>query len=96
MTRYQLYQEVRRRHKSGESFRLIARSLGITKPMASLIYHGYKPGAKVAAILDLDPEPKLQHTRTRRARLDEIAREMGYNTWCSFESAVLHGERKLS
>jgi hypothetical protein len=57
--------------------------------MAWQIAHGYKPGKRIAAILNLEPDADLKYTRTRRERLDEIARQNGYTGWCNYESHVL-------
>jgi hypothetical protein len=86
----QLRRLIQKRHKNGESFRIIAASYGITKPMACQIFHGYKPGKRVSAILNLDPDPDLKYTRSRRDRLDEIASGWGYVNWCAYETAMLH------
>jgi len=31
----------------------------------------------------------LEHTRTRRHKLNEIARSMGYTSWCAYETAKI-------
>jgi hypothetical protein len=90
MTFYQLCRDIRQRHKSGESYRLIAQAFGISKAMAWQIYHGHRPGKRISAILHLDPTSTLKSTRSRRERLDRIARIWGHSSWCAYETAVLN------
>jgi hypothetical protein len=49
-----------------------------------------KPGKRVSAILNLDPDCNLKYTRSRNERLDEIAKAEGYDSWCNYSTAVLH------
>ena len=77
-------------HKSGESYRKIGERYGITKTMAWQIERGYRPGKKVSTILNLEPEPDLKYTRSRRERLDQFARYWGYKSWCEYETYILN------
>ena len=95
MNLYTVRQAIHNRHENDETYQSIADDLGITKAMAWQIEHGYKPGRRVSAILQLDPCPDLRYTRTRRERLDEIARGWGYSGWCNYESSLLHADNKV-
>jgi hypothetical protein len=81
---------IHERHENGESYETIGNDLGINKTAAWQIEHGYKPGKKLSTILKLDAEPNLNYTRSRRERLDEIARGLGYKSWSEFETYLLH------
>jgi len=59
-----------------------------------LVFHietheNYRPSKKIKALLKLDPEPSLVYTRTRRQKLDRIARLKGYACWSAYESAMI-------
>ena len=88
---HQIRCAIQDRHKSGEIYQSIADSFHITKAMAWQIAHGYKPGKRVSAILQLEPDSELQYTRSRRQRLNEIAREWGYAGWANYETETLKG-----
>ena len=85
----QLCQTLQNRHKTGESYRVLGEAYGISKGMAWQIAHGYKPGKRVSAILGLDPPARLLFTRTRRARLNEIAKKWGFTGWANYETWML-------
>jgi hypothetical protein len=89
MQTYELCTDIKNRHANGESYQIIADSLGITKAMCYQITQGYKPGKRVATILKLDPPPDLARTRARREQLNQIARASGYTSWTNFETHVL-------
>lgn len=87
----ELRQYIRSSRESGETYRKIAGKLGIKSALVKYIENNsnYRPGKKVAAILNLDPEPGLISTRKRRERLDEIARSWGYSSWCAYETECI-------
>ena len=91
-----LRHNIRAWHKSGESYQAIGKRYGITKSMAWQIEHGYKPGKRVSAILNLEPDCELRYSRNRRERLNEIAQAAGYDDWANYETAVLHNGKIAS
>ena len=85
----ELRQDIQNRRKSGETYQSIADDLRISKGMAWQIAHGYKPGKRVSALLDLEPDGDLKYTRTRRDGLNEIAQRWGFTGWSEFETYQL-------
>ena len=84
-------QEIINKRLKGETYESIACNLGINR---ALVFHietheKYKPSKKIAKILNLDPDPSLVYTRTRRQKLDKIARSRGYACWSAYESAMI-------
>lgn len=56
---------------------------------------GIVPPNKVCKKLGMfDPDNDLLYTRTRRERLDEIARSKGHKSWCALETHVLKESEK--
>jgi hypothetical protein len=94
MQLHHLRQDIQKRRSNGETYYSIARVYGINKTMVWQIEHGYVPGKKVSAILALDPGADLKYTRSRRETLNEKARGWGYENWCAYETAVIHGEKE--
>ena len=88
-----LRQEIRKKHKKGKSYRLVGVDYGINKTTAWRIERGYRPGKKVSAILQLEPDPTLKYTRTRRERLDELAQRWGFDNWSNFETWQLRSNK---
>jgi hypothetical protein len=86
----QLCLDIQNSHKLGKSYQSIADDLRISKGMAWQIAHGYKPGKRVSALLNLEPDSDLRYTRNRQECLDEIARAEGYDSWCNYSTVVLH------
>jgi len=84
---------IQARRKKGEIYQSIADDLNINKAMVWQIEHGYIPGKKVSEILQLDPNPELKYTRSRRERLDEIAKEWGFSSWCAYETNTLNNQK---
>ena len=84
-------QDIENRLSKGQNYQNIADVYGIKRGMAWQIAHGYKPGKRVSAILQLEPDSELQYTRSRRQRLNEIAREWGYAGWANYETETLKG-----
>lgn len=86
----ELHTSIRKRHET-EPYSSIAFSLGINKALVKYIetHPHYRPSRRIAAILKLDPDNDLRYTRTRRERLDEIARSKGHKSWCALETHVL-------
>lgn len=83
------------RRNNGESYYRIGASYGIKQGMVWQIEHGYKPGKRVSAILNLDPEPDLKYTRTRREHLDAIARRWGFEGWSNYETMTIRHDELL-
>jgi len=84
---------IQAKRKNGEIYQSIADDLHINKAMVWQIEHGYTPGKKVSSILKLDPDPELKYTRTRRERLDEIAKEWGFSSWCAYETKTISNRK---
>jgi hypothetical protein len=63
----------------------------------NFVKHGIVPGnnaiLEVLGFLDV-PNTKLDYTRSRRERLDEIAQGWGYASWCNYESSTIEKEQK--
>ena len=79
------------RRKNNETYRSIGESLGIS---GALVYHietreNYRPSKKIKKLLGLDPTPSQVYTKTRRQKLDKIARDMGHACWSAYESAMI-------
>lgn len=89
MRLHELRRLIRNKRKNGMSYRSIGIELGISAPEVDRIDHGKNPGPKAAKILDLEPSADLISTRKRNERLDEIARGMGYSSWCAYGTALL-------
>jgi hypothetical protein len=89
MSLTQLLLDIQNRRKLGESYNSIGRSFGIKQGMAWQIAHGYKPGKRVSAILQLEPDCNLKYTRSRREGLNEIAQRWGFASWSEFETYQL-------
>jgi len=90
MTLTQLRQDIQNRRKMGQTYRRIGERYSVSDGMVWQIAHGYKPGKRVAAILNLEPDADLKYTRNRQECLDEIARAEGYDSWCNYSTVVLH------
>ena len=73
------------------SYGHIASKLGIEPSMVKYIetHENYKPSKRMIAKLKLDPDPSLVYTRTRRQKLDRIARSWGHACWSAYESAMI-------
>jgi AraC-like DNA-binding protein len=77
--------------KNGESYGKIGSGLGISRAMVKYIetHENYKPSKSMKEMLKLDPTPALEYTRTRNQKLNEIARELGFGSWCKFCTYLL-------
>ena len=85
----ELRQDIQNCRKSGETYYSIATVYHINKAMVWQIEHDYVPGKKVSTILQLEPDGDLQYTRTRRQRLNEIAKKWGFSSWANYETWML-------
>jgi hypothetical protein len=85
----ELAHAIQNRRNLGESYQRIGASYGIKQGMAWQIAHNYKPGKRVSALLDLEPDGGLKYTRTRRDGLNEIAQRWGFTGWSEFETYQL-------
>ena len=79
------------KRENGVSYGKIGKEFGIPGSMVEYIetHENYKPSKQMIAKLKLDPDPSLVYTRTRRQKLDRIARDMGYACWSAYESAMI-------
>jgi len=82
---------IQTRRANNETYGSIAISLGINRSMVKYIetHESYRPSRRITNILNLDPCPDLIYTRSRRERLDEIAKAWGYTCWSAYETLTL-------
>ena len=84
------------KRENGVSYGKIGKEFCIAGSMVEYIetHENYKPSKQMISKLNLDPDPSLVYTRTRRQKLDKIARARGYACWSAYESAMIRENDK--
>lgn len=91
MNKIELRQTILFHRKNGLSYNQIGILLSIPRSLVKYIeeHPNYNPTPAMAKRLNLTPTPALSYTRTRRQRLDKVARYLGYSSWSNYETLTL-------
>ena len=91
----QMSRLIREGHKSGKTYTILAEEFHLSSaPMAQRIAKGIRPGKETCKKIGIDEETSVIYKRERRRILNEIAWDLGSNTWYEYENKAIERYRR--